>query len=489
MDLHDALIGLADWQGYGHGERAERWLQRLDVNRPEIEAFRAAHVPDAPQYVAGPAHLAPADGVAFGERARAIEPGEALAKARASASLNAFTFIPERLAPPGAGLLAGVPIVVKDLMHVAGMPVTGGGKAMGRAVATRDAEVVARLKRAGAVVVGLANLHEFAYGITSDNVHFGRVANPVAPSRIPGGSSGGSAAAVAAGIARHAIGTDTGGSIRMPAACCGVVGFKPSYDALPREGVIDLAASLDHVGPITRSVDDGAAMFAAMLGLDAMPRWVRRDLSGVRAARLGGYFAEPLDGEVAAALDEAMAALARGGARCTEATIPGAELSPAILLMTISPEATAFHGDRLRERGDDFGGEVRMRLEMGLFFPGHWYLKAQRMRSALVARIEAAFGSADVLVCPTMRAPAPEVGASRIAIGGMSFALHTGVTNFTQPFNLAGLPAISVPWAMSKDGVPIAIQLVGARGHDWRVLSIAERLESMSPWAAEGRTA
>jgi aspartyl-tRNA(Asn)/glutamyl-tRNA(Gln) amidotransferase subunit A len=315
------------------------------------------------------------------------------------------------------------------------------------------------------------------------------VINPLTPARIPGGSSGGSGAAVAAGIVRHAIGTDTGGSIRIPAACCGIVGFKPTYDVLPRSGVIDLAASLDHVGPMTRSVGDSAAMFAAMLGLDAMPRWVRNDLAGVVAARLGGYFAQPLDAEVRLALDGAMRALAGDGARCMETTVEGAELAPALLVNTISPEASAFHADRLRERGGDFGEDVRVRLEMGFFLPGHWYSKAQRLRSAFVANIDAAFAQAHVLVCPTMRATAPPVGASRMDIGGESLALHTGVSNLTQPFNLAGLPAISVPWAMSKEGAPISIQLVGPRGHDWRVLAIAERLEALSPWAAEGRAA
>ncbi len=179
-----------------------------------------------------------------------------------------------------------------------------------------------------------------------------------------------------------------------------------------------------------------------------------------------------------------MAALERDGARRGEASVPGAEISAALLLMTIAPEATGFHADRLRDRGDDFGDEVRVRLEMGLFFPSHWYLKAQRLRSVLVANIEAAFAGADILVCPTMRSTAPVVGASRIAIGGKSYALHTGVTNFTQPFNLSGLPAVSVPWTTSTDGAPISIQLVGPRGHDWRVLSIAERLEALSPWKA-----
>jgi aspartyl-tRNA(Asn)/glutamyl-tRNA(Gln) amidotransferase subunit A len=184
-----------------------------------------------------------------------------------------------------------------------------------------------------------------------------------------------------------------------------------------------------------------------------------------------------------------MAALARDGARRGEAAVPGAEISAALLLMTIAPEATGFHADRLRDRGGDFGEEVRVRLEMGLFFPSHWYLKAQRMRSVLVASIEAAFADADILVCPTMRTPAPPVGESRIAIGGSSYALHTGVTNFTQPFNLSGLPAISVPWTAARDGAPISVQLVGRRGDDWRVLGVAERLEALSPWIADRRAA
>ena len=489
MELRDALIGFADWQGYGHAERQAAWLQRLEVNRPEIEAFRGAKVPDAPPYVAHAAPLVEADGAGGGDGPRATDAGAALARARAMPELRAFTYLPEGVEAKGTGLLAGVPIAVKDLMQVAGMPMSGGGKAMGRAVSTRDAEIVACLRRAGAVVIGLANLHEFAYGITSDNPHFGRVVNPAAPSRIPGGSSGGSAAAVAAGIVRHAIGTDTGGSIRVPAACCGIVGFKPSYDALPRSGVIDLAASLDHVGPMTATVEEAARMFGAMLGRDAMPPWMRKDLSGITAARLGGYFAEPLDPEVVAALEEAVKALAAEGARHTRAEVAGAELSPSILLNTISPEATGFHADRLRARGEDFGEEVRVRLEMGLFLPSHWYAKAQRMRSVLVANIEAALADADVLVCPTMRSPAPPVGASRVDIGGKSYALHTAVTNLTQPFNLAGLPAISVPWSMSREGVPISMQLIGKRGHDWRVLSIAQRLEAVSPWHATRRDA
>ncbi|MGZ5080637.1 MAG: amidase, partial [Usitatibacter sp.] len=314
------------------------------------------------------------------------------------------------------------------------------------------------------------------------NPHFGRVVNPAAPDRIPGGSSGGSAAAIAAGIVRIAVGTDTAGSIRIPAACCGIAGFKPSYDAVPRDGVLDLAPTLDHVGPMGRTVEDCAAMFAAMLDLPAVPAWRYRDLAGRTVARLGRYFEQPLDEEVRRALDAAARALARDGARCVERTIEGVEAASAIQLMTICGEATAIHAERARTRGHEMGEDVRVRVEMGHFIPGHWYVKAQRMRGELVRQIDAAFAGADVLLCATLRLPAPQIGAGRIDIGGKSYALHTGVTNLTLPFNLAGLPAASIPWTWSTDGVPICVQVVGPRGRDWRTLAVAQRLESLAPW-------
>lgn len=477
------LAGYAGWLGHGHAERAAAWVARLEVNGPEIEAFRAAPTPACSAYLPVPTQVGAATGFAAEATALPADAEAALARARQRADLNAFTHLPARLEAPGRGLLAGVPVAVKDLMLVKGMPLTAGSKAMDGEVATRDAEIVARLRRAGAVILGLANLHEFAYGITSDNPRFGRVVNPAAPSRIPGGSSGGSAAAIAAGIAPLAVGTDTAGSIRIPAACCGIVGFKPSYDALPREGVLDLAYSLDHVGPMGRTVADCAAMFAAMLDLREMPAWTRRDLSGVTLARLGGYFAEPLDEEVRAALDDAMQALSKEGARGIEREIEGMALGPAIQFNTICPESTAYHAERLKARGPDYGEDVRVRLEIGMFLPGPWYVKAQRMRRQLADRMEAVLREADAIIVPTMRAPAPPVGANRASIGGRDFALHTAVTNLTGPFNLTGLPAISVPWTKSKEGVPISLQVAGARGRDWDVLAIARRLELASPHA------
>ena len=482
MELNDALAGYAGWLGAGHPERAGAWRARLELNRPELEAFRAAATPPAGAYVAHATTPDPADGTVAPAADLPTDASQALDRASAQASLNAFTWLPPSVGSTGGGILAGVPVAIKDLMHVAGAPLTAGSRAMDGATSSADAEIVARLRRAGAVVMGLANLHEFAYGITSDNPRFGRVVNPAAPARIPGGSSGGSAAAVAAGIVRLAVGTDTAGSIRVPAACCGIVGFKPGYDALPRTGVLDLGPSLDHVGPMTRTVEDSAAMFAAMLGMTSVPRWGYPDLRRRTIGRLGGYFEEPLDADVRAALDAAEKALVADGARVDRAQVAGIELAAAIQLNILCAEAAAVHGDRMKERPADYGEDVRVRLEMGNFLPGHWYLKAQRMRTRLVEDIEAAFAGRDFLLCATMRAPAPPVGAPRVEIGGRSYALHTAVTQLTMPFNLSGLPAISIPWSRSADGVPVSLQLVGRRGADWPTLGAAQRLQLASPW-------
>ena len=487
-NLRDALVGYAGWLGYGHAERADAWVARLDVNAPELDALRRAPTPQAQPYVARAADVAPlSHGLSPPAHALPADAADALARARGAGDLHAFTWLASDVPAHAAGFLAGVPVVVKDLMRVAGAPLTGGSRALAGAIAADDAEVVARLRRAGAVVIGLTTPHELAYGITSDNPHFGRVVNPAARDRIPGGSSGGSAAAVAAGIVQAAVGTDTAGSIRIPAACCGIVGFKPSYDALPREGVLDLAPSLDHVGPMTRDVEGSAALFAAMRGEAGVPAFVRTDMSGTTIGRLRGYFDEPLDRDVRAALEAAASALVADGARLVDREIEGIELAPAIQFCTIAPEATAADFDLLVEGGDRMGEDVRVRLEIGLFLPGAWYAKAQRLRAAFVHAVESAFDDADLLLCPTLRIPAPPVGAARVDIDGRAYPLHTAVTQLTMPFNLSGLPAISVPWSRSRDGVPISLQLVAPRGADWRVLAAAQRLQALAPWRADGK--
>lgn len=481
MDMQDAMAAYAAWTGYGHEDRAAAWLRRFELNAAELEAFRRLPAPGCEAYVAMPVTPDPPRGEDAGGAAPPADAPAALERARAAASLKAFTWLPQSPPAGGAGLLGGAPIAVKDLMAVKGLTLTGGTRALDAAPASEDAAVVARLRAAGAAIVGLTNLHELAAGITSDNVHFGRVVNPASPDRVPGGSSGGSAAAVAAGIVRLAVGTDTAGSIRIPAACCGIVGFKPSYDVVPRAGVLDLAPSLDHVGPMAASVDDAARLFAAMLGLREMPAWTRARLQGLRVARLGGYFAEPLDPEVRSALEAAMAAMRADGAAGSDLCIEGMELAPAIQFHTLCPESAAVHAERLRDRGADIGEEVRVRLEMGLFLPGPWYVKAQRMRRRLVERMDEAFATADLLLCPTLRTPAPKAGSARVQIDGREYPLHAALTQLTAPFNLAGLPAATVPWTRSRDGVPISIQLVGRRGADWAVLAAARRLEALAP--------
>ncbi len=218
-----------------------------------------------------------------------------------------------------------------------------------------------------------------------------------------------------------------------------------------------------------------------MLDLPAVPKWTWRDLSGRRIARLGGYFEQPLDPEVRAALDAAAAALAGDGARLTLATIDGIDDALAIQFVTITPEASEVHLRRLAERGPDIGEEVRVRLEIGQFIPGAWYVKAQRLRRQLADAVEALFGSADFLLCATLRTPAPPVGSRDVDIDRRRYPLHTAVTQLTLPWNLTGLPAITVPWSKSRDGVPIGIQLVGRRGADWTVLAAGQRLEALRP--------
>jgi Asp-tRNA(Asn)/Glu-tRNA(Gln) amidotransferase A subunit family amidase len=485
--LKDVLVGFAEWLGHGQGNRASAWIARLQINQPEIASFRELSIPASPAYVGVPARLEAPSGMS-GESVQRGEPGAsrlaaatALERARSHPDWHIFTCMADTPPEPAHGFLSGMPIAIKDLMSVRGYPLSC-GSGMPAQQQEQDAEVVARIRRAGGAIIGTTNLHELAYGITSDNPHFGRVLNPVAPDRIAGGSSGGSAAAIAAGIVPVAVGTDTAGSIRAPAACCGVVGFKPSYDVLPRTGVADLAPTLDHVGPMGDTVENCAALFAAMLDLPAIPAWRRDNLSGLNMARLIGYFEHPLDPAVLQAVDAVMQAARSDGASCSEREIEGCDIAPAIQFHTICTEATNAGWQRLQQAPETIGEDVRVRLEIGLFLPGHLYIKAQRLRQQLSDRMDAVLRDADILVCATMRMPAPPVGAGTVTIGDVTYPLHTAVTHLTLPFNLTGLPALSLPWTRTADGVPVCIQIIGRRGADWRVLAVAYRLQQLAPW-------
>ena len=486
-DLAEALAGYGRWVGLRFPRRAPLWVERLGINGDEIALFRAAATPAGPAYVATAIVPAPPRSPHAGSQPAACAPrmsaAQSLAAAKARPELTAFTRFPEHLEPQAPGYLRGVPFAVKDLIGVAGLPLSGGSRTGSSEPVAEDAAAVAAMKAQGAVFVGLANLHELAFGGLSNNPVFGHVVNPACPQRIPGGSSGGSASAVAAGIVDIALATDTAGSIRIPAACCGVVGFKPSYDAVSRDGVLEMSASLDHVGPIGRTVEDCARAFAALSSLATYPGLSRRTLSGVRVGVLGGYFQAPLDPEVRDALTSMQAALRKDGAVLHNCQIEGIELAAAIQFMTISTEAATAQSERLRDQGELLGEDVRVRLEMASLLPGHWYLKAQRLRRQLVANIAKLFEAADVLLCPTMRVPAPLIGESGVRIEGRPYPLHTALSNLTLPFSLSGSPALAMPWGASKAKAPLSMQLASAAGEDWMLLDISKRIAELAPEA------
>jgi aspartyl-tRNA(Asn)/glutamyl-tRNA(Gln) amidotransferase subunit A len=506
-NLSNLLRAVAEFNDYP--EDIAQWESRFSVNAPELELFFAAPPPapvvadlsavvpvvlrDGDAFIPPPNSIAAlAERVCRGEVKAANLVAQALDAARANAHFHAFITLCDGAASAAAERvdrmaalgemrepLAGIPVAVKDLMQVAGVPLTGGSRALPGTAPTQDADAVMRLRIAGAAIIGTANLHELAYGITSDNPHFGRVVNPRAPDHIPGGSSGGSAAAVAAGIVNAAVGTDTAGSIRIPAACCGVVGFKPGYDVISRSGVMNLAASLDHVGPIAATVADAASLFAAMAGIDAHSLIHYNDLQGVRVARPVGPFFELLDPAVRKAVDDATACMAGDGAAVGETEIPGVELAPAIQFVIICCEATQEHWTLLKTHADSFGPDVRTRLEIGQFLLGKDYVKAQRMRAQFRASLLTAFGDADVIALPTLRTPAPAVGEHMVMIGNAQLPLHTAMTNLTLLFNLSGLPAITLPCGTTADGLPIALQLAARPGAELKLLAIAQRCETL----------
>lgn len=479
----DHVSGFAHWLGLSDVTAAPKWAQRLNFIKHDLSLFEAIQASSKQPYYPLPTSVAApsyAGIISAASPALRNDPEEALQRAHANnKDTSWFSYLPEHITVSDQpGWLQNVPVAIKDFISVKGMPLTGGSASSDTTPATEDAEVIRRLRARGAVMLGMANLHELAFGATSDNPWFGRVVNPVAPHCLPGGSSGGSAAAIAGGIVPVAVGTDTGGSVRLPAACCGIVGLKPSYDAVPRSGGLDLAPSLDHIGPMGQSVDACASLFAAMLNLDEVPAWKISSLQGLRVAQLGGYFAKPLHSEVRAALHQAAAALNEEGTSVVEQRLPGDDFMSMVYMLTVNAEGAASHAERLQTRGHLVDDDIRMRIELGCFLPATWYLKAQHLRRDFVQGVHALFNDYDVLLCPTMRTPAPALDTKKVDIDGVQFPLHAALAQLTLPFNLTDCPAISIPWGAAQDGAPIGMQLVAAPGQDWKLLAIAERLEN-----------
>ena len=392
------------------------------------------------------------------------------------------------------GLLHGLPIGLKDLYYTKGIRTTMGSKIMGEFVPDADAAVTERFHAAGAIVIGKLQMHEFALGATSENPHYGPAHNPWDTGRMTGGSSGGSGSAVASGQCMGALGSDTGGSVRIPASLCGIVGLKPTFGRVSRYGVYPLSWSFDTVGPMTRTVRDAALVLNAIAGHDS------RDLSssrrptedfaerledGISGVRIGvprEYFFERTDPQVTDAVREAASVLEGLGASVDEVSIPVLEHSQTISTPISQAEASQIHTEHLRDRAHDIGADVRGRLYQGALIPATDYIKAQRARTVYNARMAEAFQRFDALIAPTCPVGAPKLGERTVQVGDVAEPTLALLSRLTRPFNVSGVPTVSLPCGFTSYGVPIGLQIAGRPFEDAAVLRIAHAYEQATEW-------
>ena len=404
--------------------------------------------------------------------------------------INAFiTFTPEQALAQAAacdadaarghwrGPLHGIPISVKDLVDVDGTRTTAGSEVLPDAPADGDAEVARRLRAAGAVFLGKTNLHEFAFGTTNEDSAFGAVRNPLDLSRMAGGSSGGSAAAVAAGIGLGSVGTDTGGSIRIPASLCGLVGLKPSYGDVPASRVVPLSESFDHVGPITCTVDDAWTMWEAMSGAPSRGRGA----IGLRGLRLGvprTYFFDLLEEGVRAAFEAVLASLSEAGAIVTPVAIPHAARIAEAYAPIVFRESWAYHQRFIETTPDRYTPAVGTRLALGRNVSADDYGRAMEIREALLSNVETALEAVDAIALPTMAVTAPRLGTTEIHFGDRVEPVRSVMLRLTQLFNITGHPAITLPVSVPSQALPAGFQLAGPRAQTARLLSMAAAVEA-----------
>lgn len=383
------------------------------------------------------------------------------------------------------GYLEGIMVGAKDLIDVQGLPTTAGSRILCDApAAEKDATVIRYLKGAGAIVdMGKLNLHEFAYGPTSTSSAFGPVRNPYDPTRMAGGSSGGSGVAVATGLMPAALGTDTGGSIRIPAAFNGVTGFKPSYGRVSCDGVIPLSWSLDHVGPLTRTVAD-AALLMDVLTADKAPGPFFRQLETRRPWRLfwpNDPETDAYHGQVADAVENAVAVLQRAGAEIIRGGLPEMAAIRAAQNVLIGSEAAAFHWPWLAERPQDYQADVRERLFTRSGYLAVQYISALRQQRRLIELYARWFGPIDAIILPTVPILPPKLEETEtVRPDGRPEDVRATVTRLTSPFNLLGLPALALPAGRSQEGLPLSVQIVGGPGQDATVLAIGHHFQSLT---------
>ena len=393
------------------------------------------------------------------------------------------------------GPLHGVPIALKDLFPTQGVRTTGGARILADRVPEEDCTVVARLKEAGAVLLGKLNMHELAFGVTSVNPHYGPVRNPWDTERIAGGSSGGSAAATAAAMCVASLGSDTGGSIRIPACLCGIVGLKPTYGRVSRHGVLPLSWSLDHVGPMARTAEDAALLLGAIAGHDPrdpssldtpVPDYaaeLSRGVDGLRIGVVGGDLVLALHPEVDAAVAQALEVLEGLGAHLVrDFVVPWVEHASAANTTILSAEAATYHQRDLDARPDDFGRDVYDRLTVGRLLPATAYITAQQARRRVREELAKALEQVDLLALPMVPVPAPRIGEGSVQLGGSQVDARTALTRYTGLFNLAGLPALSVPCGFTADGLPVGFQLAGRPLDEAMVLRAAHAYQQATSW-------
>jgi aspartyl-tRNA(Asn)/glutamyl-tRNA(Gln) amidotransferase subunit A len=389
------------------------------------------------------------------------------------------------------GPLHGIPVAVKDVFETKGVPTTCGSKLFANFVPDRDAAVVEKLDEAGAVLIGKASMHELAYGITSNNPHFGAVRNPWDPERIPGGSSGGSGSAVAADMVFMAMGSDTGGSIRLPAAFCGTVGLKPTFGRVSRYGVMPLDFTLDHMGPLTRSVRDAALTLQALAGFDPrdetssrrpVDRYTPGAESSIADLRIGlpqNFFFDFVDPAVKAGVEAMLAAAARLGARITPVRVPDIAAINAVARVIVMAEATALMEPFLNRRGD-IGADVLAILDQGRFVPATDYVNAQRLRRMMQREFRGVWETVDCLFTPSAPIGAPKIGELTVQVGDKTEDVRLACTRLVRSINLLGLPALSMPCGLDGSGMPLGLQIIGKPFDEATILRIGAALEDVT---------
>jgi aspartyl-tRNA(Asn)/glutamyl-tRNA(Gln) amidotransferase subunit A len=415
----------------------------------------------------------------------------AIARARECEEMNLFITLTDSQARERAaerdrelkqgedrGPLHGIPIALKDLFYTKGIRTTAGSPLYADFVPEFDGDVVAQLEQAGAISIGKTNLHELAFGITSRNPHYGPVINPLDKSRLPGGSSGGSGAAIAAGIVPLALGSDTGGSIRIPASFCGIVGLKPTYERVSRRGILPLAFSLDHAGPLGASVEDCALAMNAMVAtgenFDLPPL---SDLGTVRIGIPQNFFFERLAEAVEAQVKQAVSIMKSAGAKIIDCVVPNfPEINAAARVIQFA-EFASLHTESHDTSG--WGADVRGHLEQSRMIAGHEYVNAQRLRTLFRREMDALWKEIDILVTPTTPITAPLAEEESVTLNGIQENTRMASTRLVRGINCVGEPALSMPCGKDENGLPVGLQMIAPPFAEARLLQAARTLEGM----------